>query len=136
MSMLMCTQKLVQFCQFILKISSGHEILTLTLGHNSKFYHLVFTILVVTETSNHITMERQGESSIAPLFQSGAILMTRFTIEVFFFASLCSFISQETNKHSYSSRVNGQFLCYVHPIFVKNTMCKIARSVHHCLCQT
>ena len=39
-------------------------------GHNSKFYHLVLTILVVTETSNYINTERQCEFSIAPLFQS------------------------------------------------------------------
>ena len=79
-------------------------------GHNSKFYHLVLTILV--ETSNYINTERQGESSIAPLFQSPAvkiIIMTRFTVVV-----LCkSFISQETYKHSYSpSRANGQFFFY------------------------
>ena len=54
----------------MLKISSGNEILTLIKGHNSKFYHLVLTILVVTESSNHVTTERHGESSIAPLFQS------------------------------------------------------------------
>ena len=29
--------------------------------HNSKFYHLVLTILVVTETSNYINTERPGE---------------------------------------------------------------------------
>ena len=57
-------------------------------GYNSKLYHLVLTILVVTETRNYINTERRGESSIAPLFQSpalvksGAIIMPRFTIVV------------------------------------------------------
>ena len=64
--MLMCTQ----FSQFILKISSGNEILTLIKGHNSKFYHSVLAILVVTESNNHITTERHGDSSIAPLFHN------------------------------------------------------------------
>ena len=33
--MMMCTQNLVGFCQFVLKISSGNEILTSIKGHNS-----------------------------------------------------------------------------------------------------
>ena len=33
--MMMCTQNLVQFCQFVLKILSGNEILTSIKGHNS-----------------------------------------------------------------------------------------------------
>ena len=33
--MLTCTQNLVRFCQFVLKISSGNEILTSIKGHNS-----------------------------------------------------------------------------------------------------
>ena len=33
--MLMCIQNLVGFCQFVLKILSGNEILTLIKGHNS-----------------------------------------------------------------------------------------------------
>ena len=33
--MLMCTQNLVGFCQFVLKILSGNEILTSIKGHNS-----------------------------------------------------------------------------------------------------
>ena len=33
--MLMCTQNLVRFCQFILKILSGNEILTSIKGRNS-----------------------------------------------------------------------------------------------------
>ena len=33
--MLMCTQNLVRFCQFILKILSGNEILKSIKGHNS-----------------------------------------------------------------------------------------------------
>ena len=33
--MLMCIQNLVRFCQFILKISSGNEILRLIKGRNS-----------------------------------------------------------------------------------------------------
>ena len=35
MSLLMCIQNLVRFCQFVLKILSGNEILTLVKGHNS-----------------------------------------------------------------------------------------------------
>ena len=35
MSMLMCIQNLVEFCQCVLKILSGNEILTLIKGHNS-----------------------------------------------------------------------------------------------------
>ena len=33
--MMMCTQNLVRFCQFVLKILSGNEILTSITGHNS-----------------------------------------------------------------------------------------------------
>ena len=33
--MLMCIQNLVGFCQFVLKILNGNEILTLIKGHNS-----------------------------------------------------------------------------------------------------
>ena len=33
--MLMCIQNLVRFCQFVLKILSGNEILTSIKGHNS-----------------------------------------------------------------------------------------------------
>ena len=33
--MLMCTQNLVRFCQFVLKILSGNEILTSIKGRNS-----------------------------------------------------------------------------------------------------
>ena len=32
---MMCIQNLVQFCQFVLKILSGNEILTSIKGHNS-----------------------------------------------------------------------------------------------------
>ena len=35
MSMLMCIQNLVRFCQFVLKILSGNKILTSIKGHNS-----------------------------------------------------------------------------------------------------
>ena len=35
LTMLMCTQNLVGFCQFVLKILSGNEILTLIMGRNS-----------------------------------------------------------------------------------------------------
>ena len=35
MSMLMCIQNLIRFCQFVLKILSGNEILTSIKGHNS-----------------------------------------------------------------------------------------------------
>ena len=35
LSMLMCTQNLVGFCQFVLKILSGNEILTSIKGRNS-----------------------------------------------------------------------------------------------------
>ena len=33
--MMMCIQNLVRFCQFVLKILSGNEILTSIKGHNS-----------------------------------------------------------------------------------------------------
>ena len=33
--MMMCIQNLVRFCQFVLKILSGNEILTTIKGHNS-----------------------------------------------------------------------------------------------------
>ena len=33
--MMMCVQKLVRFCQFVLKILSGNKILTSIKGHNS-----------------------------------------------------------------------------------------------------
>ena len=54
--MLMCIQNLVRFCQAILKILNGNELFT--------------------ERQNDGKTEDgigQGESSIAPLFQSGAI---------------------------------------------------------------
>ena len=35
LSMLMCIQNLVKFCQLVLKILSGNEILTSIQGHNS-----------------------------------------------------------------------------------------------------
>ena len=60
--MLMCIQNLVRFCQFVLKILSGNEMLTESRNHG------------MTEPRNHGTTEGQGESSIAPLFQSGAIM--------------------------------------------------------------
>ena len=52
--MMMCIQNLVGFCQFVLKILSGNQLFT--------------------ESRNHGKTEGQGESSIAPLFQSGAIM--------------------------------------------------------------
>ena len=51
--MLMCMQSLVRFCQAILKISNGNELFT--------------------ERRNDGITEGQGESSIAPLFQSELI---------------------------------------------------------------
>ena len=36
----------------------------------------------MTESRNHGTTEGQGESSIAPLFQSGAIIMMGFDIRI------------------------------------------------------
>ena len=33
--MMMCTQNLVRFCQFVLKVLSGNKILTTIKGHNS-----------------------------------------------------------------------------------------------------
>ena len=50
----MCIQTLVRFCQFFLKILSGNQIFT--------------------ESRKDGMTEGQGESSIAPLFQSGAIM--------------------------------------------------------------
>ena len=52
--MLMCIQNVVRFCQFVLKILSGNQIFT--------------------ESRKDEMTEGQGESSIAPLFQSGAII--------------------------------------------------------------
>ena len=52
--MLMCMQNLVRFCEAIVKVLSGKELFT--------------------ERRNHGITEGQGESSIAPLFQSGAIM--------------------------------------------------------------
>ena len=112
--MMMCTQNLVGFCQLVLKILSGNEILTSIKGRNSvkilrkmtvnnpkldlvnvnvhtKFGQILSIrsqdiewkphIHGITESRNNgITDSRkdgmtegQGESSIAPLFQSGAI---------------------------------------------------------------
>ena len=53
--MMTCIQNLVRFCQFVLKILSGNQIFT--------------------ESRKDGKTEGQGESSIAPLFQSGAIMM-------------------------------------------------------------
>ena len=61
--MLMCTQNLVRFCQFVLKILSGNHIFTER--RNNGF----------TDSRKDGMTEGQGESSIAPLFQSGAIIM-------------------------------------------------------------
>ena len=59
--MLMCIQNLVRFCQFIFKILSGNQIFTDSRNHGK------------TESWKDGITEGQGESSIAPLFQSGAI---------------------------------------------------------------
>ena len=57
LSMLMCIQNLVRFCQFVfLDIERKQNV------HG------------MTEPRIHGTTEGQGESSIAPLFQSGAIM--------------------------------------------------------------
>ena len=117
--MLMCIQNLVGFCQFILKILSGNEILMSIkgrysvrilrkmTGNNPKLdlvnvdVHTKFGQILpirsqdierkrnangitesrnhgMTEPRNHGTTEGQGESSIAPLFQSGAIIRCRY----------------------------------------------------------
>ena len=118
--MMMCTQNLVGFCQFVLKILSGNEILTSIKGHNSvkilrkmtgnnpkldlvnvdvlciqnlvRFCQAILKILNgnkmftegrkdgITDLRNYGITEGQAESSIAPLFQSGAINMTMFTM--------------------------------------------------------
>ena len=57
LSMLMCIQNLVGFCQFVLKLLSGNP-----------------TIHEITESRKDGMTEGQGEPSIAPLFQSGAII--------------------------------------------------------------
>ena len=105
--MMMCIQNLVGFCQFILKILSGNEILTSIKGYNSvkilrkmtgnnpkqslvdvdvhtKFGQILSirsqdieqkrNVNGITESRNDGTTEGQGESSIAPLFQSRAII--------------------------------------------------------------
>ena len=60
--MLMCKQNLVRFCQFVFKILSGNQIFTDSRNHGK------------TESRKDGITEGQGESSIAPLFQSGAII--------------------------------------------------------------
>ena len=60
LSMLMCIQNLVRFCQFVVKILSGNQIFTDSRNHGK------------TE-SRKDGITGQGESSRAPLFQSGAI---------------------------------------------------------------
>ena len=59
--MLMCIQNLVRFCQAILKILNRNELFTERQNDGK------------TERQNNGITEGQGESSIAPLFQSGAI---------------------------------------------------------------
>ena len=103
--MLMCTQNLVRFCQFALKILSGNGILTSIKrrnsvkilqkmkGNNPKLdlvnvdVHTKFgqSLSICSQDiewkqnvhgmQNHGITEGQGESSIAPLLQSGAIIM-------------------------------------------------------------
>ena len=106
--MMMCTQNFVGFCQFVLKILSGNEILTSSKGHNSvkilrkmtgnnlKLEHVNVDVhtkfgQILSSHSQDIERKRiihgkterrkdgitegQGESSKAPLFQSGAIKM-------------------------------------------------------------
>ena len=63
--MMMCIQNLVGFCQFVLKILSGNHIFTES--RNNGF----------TDSRKDGMTEGQGESSIAPLFQSGAIIISR-----------------------------------------------------------
>ena len=71
--MLMCTQNLVRFCQFVLKILSGNHIFTESRNNG------------ITDSQIHGKTEGQGESSIAPLFQSGAIKSKNLT---FYFHTL------------------------------------------------
>ena len=56
--MLMCIQILVKFCPLVLKILSENE--------------------MVTDLRNDGMTEGQGKSNIAPLFQSGAIMILIF----------------------------------------------------------
>ena len=73
LSMLMCIQNLVRFFQFVLKILSGKSV------HG------------MTEPRIHGITEGQGESSIAPLFQSGAIMITYRSAKIGFCpATKCS----------------------------------------------
>ena len=60
--MLMCIQNLVKFCLAILKILNGNELFTERQNDGK------------TEGRKDGITEGQGESSIAPLFQSGAII--------------------------------------------------------------
>ena len=96
--MLMFIQNMVRFCQFVLKILSANEILTSIkgyysvkivqkmMGNNPKLglvnvdVHTKFCQILsigsqdIEQKPNiHGIRERQGESSIAPLFQRGAI---------------------------------------------------------------
>ena len=81
-------------------------------GHNTKLYHLVLTILVVTETSNYINTERQSESIIAPLFQSPAFKV-HYSSSLQVFALLSA--KKLTNILIPPSRVNGQFFVLCKP---------------------
>ena len=62
--MLMCIQNMVKFCPLVLKILSGNE--------------------MVTDLQNYGMTEGQGKSNIAPLFQSGAMIISKESIIVTF----------------------------------------------------
>ena len=68
LSMLMCIQNLVRFCKFVFKILSGNQIFTDSRNHGK------------TESRKDGITEGQGESSIAPLFQNGAIIMQYYFV--------------------------------------------------------
>ena len=90
--MLMCIQNLVKFCPFVLKILSGNENYDgitelrnyrITEGQTGQIqYSPHFSkpeTKIMTELQNYgiteLQKDRQGKSSIAPTFQSGAIII-------------------------------------------------------------
>ena len=66
--MLMCIQNLVKLCPLVLKILSRNEMVT------------ELQIYGITDSRNYRITEGQGKSSIAPLFQSGAIIIMTFLL--------------------------------------------------------
>ena len=88
---------------------------------------------MVKETSNYINTERRGESSIAPLFQSPACKKRGYNNDkVHYIVVLCKFllffqtVKKLTNILIPARESTVNFLFHVNPIFLQNTMFKIA----------